>query len=461
MSSSPTYPYLFPSFVQFKLGDERIVAGLHLCYMTTPAIYSKVRYSGMRPYSSSITLMVFVMATVLSLLMPRAIWGQQEVECQWVTLSQELPLLTAGVAAPGDAALASHGLTDRIVNIDDGGRVRTWLEPITAKRARDLGLGPIEWNPYRIRATCDRDFVLLFQQPPTTEEQPAFRILPIEEENGVLSYFQPLIIPEYFSYVVTDFEPLTKTELLLFGKFDIDGTQATPAFVYANFETNKSYVYRELPFKENRDEYYYYLYSGMPFMTSLNLPSIGPRAFSLFFRKTGATIGTFDARTKLTMEFDVPSSYQDVPQFSEIYEDFFSLRGREQAIRILQLVEVSRMAVSVFSWEGRLALLVKEAMNASGHTSWSVIFLDPLSGEPVGVPVPLPTTAAHVTVIPGENNWKIVERDPVQAVGSIGIPYLRTGSMTIAPAKWFREPEATLLLAVRKGVKPHQLCQPN
>ncbi len=79
-------------------------------------------------------------------------------------------------------------------------------------------------------------------------------------------------------------------------------------------------------------------------------------------------------------------------------------------LRAYKIVEDSTMVVELFSWEDSLFVLDKEV--ASGTVSWRLLELDPESGEVVDR-WSIPSRAAHLTLVPGKDNWAIIEAGSV------------------------------------------------
>ena len=61
--------------------------------------------------------------------------------------------------------------------------------------------------------------------------------------------------------------------------------------------------------------------------------------------------------------------------------------------------------------------------------------------------VRLPTAAPHVTVVPGDF-WALIEKGPVQGIGSNHAPYMATSSMVLVPEAW--------LTCGQEGDRPHK-----
>ena len=75
-------------------------------------------------------------------------------------------------------------------------------------------------------------------------------------------------------------------------------------------------------------------------------------------------------------------------------------------LRAYKIVEDSTMVVELLSWEHSLFLLDKEV--TSGTVSWSLLHLDPETGE-VEHKWTIPSRAPHITLVPGKDNWALIE----------------------------------------------------
>lgn len=114
-----------------------------------------------------------------------------------------------------------------------------------------------------------------------------------------------------------------------------------------------------------------------------------------------------------------------------------------------QRIEGSRTPIALHSWGDSLYLLVKEAAGAppARDTRWWVLQLSPATGEVLSR-TELPTSAPHLTAVPGEH-WAFIEKGPVQLMGTAtepwgDHPYMETHSMVLVPATWLDSGERVL-----------------
>jgi hypothetical protein len=89
--------------------------------------------------------------------------------------------------------------------------------------------------------------------------------------------------------------------------------------------------------------------------------------------------------------------------------------GKEGVVDLFQRLEQASIPAGLYGWGGSLWLLGR-APAGDGGTRWSLTRVDPASGESGGTFV-LPTTAPHVTVVPGDPYWAIIEKGRVEGFG--------------------------------------------
>jgi len=83
---------------------------------------------------------------------------------------------------------------------------------------------------------------------------------------------------------------------------------------------------------------------------------------------------------------------------------------------VMKEVEGATMPAGIFGWKGLLYLLYRQPGDLA--TVWSLAQIDPgpENARVLGT-VTLPTSANHLTVVPGDRNWAFLEKGPVQAFG--------------------------------------------
>lgn len=95
-------------------------------------------------------------------------------------------------------------------------------------------------------------------------------------------------------------------------------------------------------------------------------------------------------------------------------------------------LERSFMVSGLYAWEGRLYLLIRQPRRGAEGSTWSLTTVDPESGVTRGR-IDLPTTAAHVTVIPGPESWAVLEKGRVKGFGQQDI-----STLLLLPSSHFR-----------------------
>jgi hypothetical protein len=133
----------------------------------------------------------------------------------------------------------------------------------------------------------------------------------------------------------------------------------------------------------------------------------------------------------------LPADLASMPAFSYRQEWLTARWGPRQATAHLRQVEISRMPMGLYGWDHELYLLAKEPMDSRGETTWWLARLDRSDGS-LKSRIRLPTTAAHLTVIPGDS-WVVLEKAPVIALDRMSLwkysPFMETTSILRFPAR--------------------------
>lgn len=404
-----------------------------------------------RPGGSALlpTLLVCVSVLAGPLVTTSAEGGElSQAKCYRATLSHMVDLATSGAVAPsGDGILLVDTQRDQILRVDAHGRVR-----LARPRTLFPEKGMTELKPFglahKIRPYGDQ-YLLLYVH----SEAPPFRIAEMDQD---LRLGDPLAIPRSPA-VIHDFTPLGERGVLIFGNFFETDDPRNPVFVYYDAKSAKSIVYRErtlsLAERDGETAFYFYLYLNMPFMASF-----GGTGYVLFFEGEQASLGRVEAGGKEIVSLHaLPEDFRNLPHLSD---DFLRLRetrdGPRQATRLLRLAEGSRMPMGLYAWNDILYLLAKEKIDSLGETIWWLISLDPQTGEETGR-IELPSRAAHLTVVPGDEFWTLVEKQRVQPQGARGAPYMRTASLIMTPSTWLTPGQGIRTLHTSSGAG--DLCE--
>ena len=182
--------------------------------------------------------------------------------------------------------------------------------------------------------------------------------------------------------------------------------------------------------------------------TAGNLTAVGGEGFFLDLA-SGPALKRLDAGAKNLTELSRPVAerYAGGPRLaaSRAWQAEQALKtelpgsGKRQAFLYFDLLEKSATVSGILSWQDRdrLYLLTKGAMSAAGETSWTLLEIDPATGREVQK-ILLPTTAAHVTVIPPAGKgteWAILERTRVARRAADGAPTFSSSRvLLIAPS---------------------------
>ena len=168
------------------------------------------------------------------------------------------------------------------------------------------------------------------------------------------------------------------------------------------------------------------------------------RGYMLFLREEPAIGEVIRGRDGVHELPFFPDDFRSRPRF----ERQKHWTGPERSTRFLKTLENSKTAMGLYSWGGSLYLLAKKAITRDRETAWWLIKLDPRTGVESGR-VRLPTTAAHLSIVPGDF-WALIEKGPVAGIGPYKTPYRRTDSMVLVPADWLEDPHAGRLHAERR-----------
>lgn len=106
--------------------------------------------------------------------------------------------------------------------------------------------------------------------------------------------------------------------------------------------------------------------------------------------------------------------------------------GLNQLPNLYAEIERSFMVSGIYGWEDHLYLLVRRPDAGVVGSRWSLTKVDPEKEAIVGQ-IELPTTAAHVTLIPGPDFWAVLEKGKVRGFGQQEIP-----TMLLVPSSRFR-----------------------
>jgi hypothetical protein len=135
-----------------------------------------------------------------------------------------------------------------------------------------------------------------------------------------------------------------------------------------------------------------------------------------------------------------PEDFHHAPLLERDRKLLESFQFIRQETELLMQIERAPMAAGLYAWDGGLYLLAKGAAEMDGSTPWWLVQLDPRDGSE-RARVRLPTDAAHLTLVPGDEHWALVEKGPVSGVGPDFAPYMSISSMVLVPAAWIQEPE--------------------
>ncbi len=166
------------------------------------------------------------------------------------------------------------------------------------------------------------------------------------------------------------------------------------------------------------------------------IASIGETGYILFLEQSPKIVEV-DLKSHELRELEFfPEEFRNRP----LLKRDPSVAGREQARIFYEIMERSTMAAGLLALKDHLYLLVKGAMTSSFETDWWLIKIHPGDGGREVSRVQVPTSAAHLTVVPGEH-WAFLEKGEVEGTPETNAPYMNTETMVIVPSAWIEEPE--------------------
>lgn len=119
------------------------------------------------------------------------------------------------------------------------------------------------------------------------------------------------------------------------------------------------------------------------------------------------------------------------------------LRSQQEFISwshaILRSFEDHRMPIGLYSFENRLFVLIKGAMDGfSGDTSWHLVEISTVDGKRLGRDIELPTSAADIVLVPGNTFSAIIEKGPIDKISGDPRPVLYRPSRgaRLVPTSW-------------------------
>jgi hypothetical protein len=157
---------------------------------------------------------------------------------------------------------------------------------------------------------------------------------------------------------------------------------------------------------------------GHPYLTTL-----GDTAYLLSMGDT-ASLVRIPAKGENTQVLTVPVPGRQLPALPQF-------RTYADVPPLMEAIERSTMPVGLYGWEGFLYVLSR-APSARG-TLWTLTKIDPRLDRIVANSR-LPTSANHLTVVPGAKKWALVEKGPVVSWG-----HQETRRVLLVPASQIRK----------------------
>jgi hypothetical protein len=157
------------------------------------------------------------------------------------------------------------------------------------------------------------------------------------------------------------------------------------------------------------------------------LAAVGGRAYFL-------TMSASPSICEVTAEAGEPARLRRLGAFPAAFASRPLLPEQTELSQIPALfegVERSHMAAGLYGWGDYLFVLTRRPGAVSGKTRWSLTQIDPRRDEIVRT-FDLPTTAPHLTVIPGDASWALLEKGHIRGFGQQDI-----STLLVIPSSYF------------------------
>lgn len=105
-------------------------------------------------------------------------------------------------------------------------------------------------------------------------------------------------------------------------------------------------------------------------------------------------------------------------------------KGFETVRSLFQTIEGSTIPVGLVGWREHLYLLARRPSPRNEGTAWSLSKIEPASGKVVYT-AEIPSSARHLTMVPGPNDWAFIEKGEVKGLGQQEIASMRLVSSQI------------------------------
>lgn len=124
----------------------------------------------------------------------------------------------------------------------------------------------------------------------------------------------------------------------------------------------------------------------------------------------------------------MPAGYELIPELQEIEQGEWN-----DTRKIYRKVESLKMPVGLYGHGEMIFLLTRAPASDGASTEWWVHRMDPRRNKITGK-VRLPTSAAHLTVVAGPEEWYVFEKGPVVEAG-----LQEVSSLLVIPVDWLTD----------------------
>lgn len=126
----------------------------------------------------------------------------------------------------------------------------------------------------------------------------------------------------------------------------------------------------------------------------------------------------------------MPEGYRQVPAVPRAERS-------ADALWVFKWIEEQKLPIGVYAQGGFVYLLLRDPLG--DETPWRLYKLDPVAERVIGS-VPVPSLARHLSLVPGEHDWLLIERGAVEGLGSQHID-----AITAMPEAWLTSPKGSPL----------------
>ncbi len=411
----------------------------------SPAFDSPGRLTCIRlPRTRRATILVYELLAAFAVLVLGIPLEAQDLpldECHRVSLSSKLSWPTSGIwTGDREALLVADSLAERVVRISKHGQVESSLANKILNVARPLR--SLQVLPTQIRATDggflleddSYDKIVRFDSYFEIEDSESLTV----RINAPMETSLPLGLSKkkafYRREAIYGWSPMGRG-ILAFG--DLEGPQGwTSGFFYFD-GGGRQQIFNEFAIDDEIADHN--TRSMLAYVAAL-----GDVGYILVFDEV-LSIGEVRLGQDIRQLSSFPAEFRKRPKLENTFRQALKYQAARRATEIFKSYETTTMALGLYAWDNNLYLLAKHAIASNGETAWWLIRVDLEAGGKEEYRLRLPTGAAHLTVVPGDDFWALIEKGQVEGIGDTHAPYMDTSSMVLVPSLWLEDSHTTLL----------------